>query len=76
MKHETNRRNSRRPGLKRLAPANFGGNWKGTEYLSYREHDLLVQLTRLGPTAASRERGIHGPLTRQQALEVIRQQRK
>lgn len=30
----------------RFAPAAFGGNWKGTEYLSYREADRLQNLQR------------------------------
>lgn len=29
-----------RTSVQRLAPANFGGNWKGLDYLSYRELDM------------------------------------
>jgi hypothetical protein len=47
MKREFNRRNCRKRGQKRLNSRIYGGNWQGTEYLSYREHDMLVRLTRL-----------------------------
>lgn len=39
----------------RLAPAAYGGNWKGKEYLSARESDMLVRLTRFpGPEQMTR----------------------
>jgi hypothetical protein len=57
-------------------PANYGGNWKGIEYLSYREHDMLTQLTRLGPSPLARAMGVHGPLTHAQAMEIIVSKRK
>lgn len=47
MKHETNRLKCRKPGSKRLNVRVPGGNWQGTEYLSYAEHDMLTRLTRL-----------------------------
>lgn len=62
------------PGSKRLAPAIYGGNWQGLEYLTYREHDMLTRLTRLGP-APLQEMGLQGPLTREQAMEIMRQRR-
>jgi hypothetical protein len=59
----------------RLALAAHGGNWKGVEYLSMRESDTLTRLTRLGPTAELRSLGFDGPVSREQALKVIKQQR-
>lgn len=63
--------------IQRLAPANFGGNWKGTEYLSYREHDLLTRLTRLGP-AHIVEPGIdvYAPVSRGEAMQLIKSRRR
>ena len=59
----------------RYRPASYGGNWQGKEYLSQCEHDLLTRLTRLGPTAETRAMGLHGPLTREQAMEIIKARR-
>lgn len=55
--------------------ANYGGNWQGKEFLSYREHDMVTRLTRLGPTAETRAMGVHAQLTRGQAVEIVRQKR-
>lgn len=57
---------------RRFAMPNFGGNWKGKEYLSQREHDMLTRLTRLGPCP---EFGVYSHLTREQALEIIKAKR-
>lgn len=43
-------RRVKRKGLRpqqRLAPAIEGGNWQGTEYLTYAEHDFCVRAARL-----------------------------
>jgi hypothetical protein len=34
--------------------ANYGGNWQGKEYLTYREHDLVTRLTFSGPNQMHR----------------------
>lgn len=60
---------------RRLADAQYGGNWKGVEYLSQREHDMVTRLTRLGPNDTTRATGIDGPITRSMALEIVKQQR-
>lgn len=54
------RKHKARKPRRRLAPAQYGGNWKGIEYLTYREHDRVNRLMR-------DER-----LTRDEALQVIR----
>lgn len=62
-------------GATRYRPASYGGNWKGKEYLSQCEHDLLTRLTRLAPSAETRAMGVHGPITRDMAMEIVRVRR-
>jgi hypothetical protein len=60
--------------VQRLAPAIDGGNWRGADYLSYREHDQLRRLTDArwmeGPT-----RDGFGPMTRVDAVAFLKSQR-
>lgn len=61
-------RRIRRFPRKRLAPAIYGGNWQGAEYLTYREHDLVNRLVRDGyPT------GIR--ISREDALIAVKARR-
>ena len=60
---------------RKYAETNFGGNWQGKEYLSQREHDLLTRLTRLGPNADTRATGIDVPISKAQAMGIIKARR-
>lgn len=52
----------------RLAPAAYGGNWHGTKYLTYREHDRYTRLRRLPMNAP--------PIDHHEAIRLIEKSRR
>lgn len=57
VKHETQRRNCHQQKLIRRCGRIAGGNWQGTKYLSYAEHDACVRADMVGRQSLGWARG-------------------